>query len=156
MEAISFAETSDASTITTTKPALRSVRMEIVEEDFKDITPNKEVTTKEAITIKYTIKAGDDKRIDKNGVLKLYNINKPIEIPVVRLLGKWKRSHVGATLYRIDEEWKVEGSQIQPIVHEKKPSVSIVKRLMFRYRPANAVERLFNKGISDDNIFRNA
>lgn len=70
----------------------------------------------------YTIQHGDDKRLSRNGVLRVYNINEPVEIPVGELLGKWKKSHVGVTLVVLNQEWHIEGEVAEDAVNKAKPS----------------------------------
>lgn len=81
----------------------------------------------------YTIRHRDDKRLNREGVLRVYNFNEPIDIPVTRLLGRWKSSHVGVTLVLINERWHAEGK----VVEETDYKQATANLLMF--------QRLFKK-----------
>lgn len=97
--------------------------------------------TSPAIKISYTLKPGDYKRISKKGILKVYHLNEPIEIPVIQILGKWKETHQGITISKLDKEWQVEGDHVRS---EKKPSfVTKVKRGLSKY-----ILYLYSKGLS--------
>ena len=152
MEANSSAETLTAKTITTIRLETNLARIIPVGENFQDESPVRTNLTK----IKYTLRPGDDKRLDKRGVLKVYNINTLIEIPVTGLLGQWKNTHVGTTIFKADDKWQIEGSDIKPILIYKKASASIVKRLIFKYKSINFLERVFSKRIAQENVFKNA
>lgn len=143
MEANSFVGISNASKITELEltSALKEQK-NIIEYGLQN-----QVRLKSAvIKIRYTIEPGDCKRLNKQGILKVYNIDEPIEIPVTALLGKWKNAHIGITIFKLNEEWQIEGRQSQCIFSEKKAFVSIVKRLIFKYKPINTLEKLLIKG----------
>jgi len=63
----------------------------------------------------YTIRRGDNKRLTRDGLLRVYNLNQKIEIPVTRLLGRWKKTHVGLSIIITGKDYQVEGKQ----VHQK-------------------------------------
>src|SRR4051812_335746 len=56
----------------------------------------------------YTIRQGDNKRLTRDGLLRVYNLNQKIEIPVTKLLGRWKNTHVGVSIIIIGKEYQVE------------------------------------------------
>lgn len=72
---------------------------------FKNQTVNESQKSKTT----YTIQRGDEKRLNMDGVLRVYNIKEPIDIPVRKLLGNWKNTHIGVTLIAINKEWQIEG-----------------------------------------------
>lgn len=72
---------------------------------------NFDTNENERIRMCYTIKEGDNKRLNKKGILVVYNLNQAIEIPVIRLLGKFKKTHVGVTLYRQHGLWQIEAQE---------------------------------------------
>lgn len=88
----------------------------IVKSIFQTSAADKNITGNHS----YTLQQGDDKRLNKDGVLRVYNSNEPIDIPVRRLLGNWKETHTGVTLIVADGQWCVEGNQVdikpEPIV----------------------------------------
>ncbi len=88
--------------------------------------------TQKSITGKfaYTIQKGDDKRLSRDGVLKVYNINEPIDIPVGKLLGNWKKSHIGVTLVVLNNQWCVEGEVFEGRIYKRERGVLVALRLM--------------------------
>ena len=67
------------------------------------------------VKLSYTIKEGDNKRLKRDGVLRVYNMKEPIDIPVHKLLGKLRNTHVGTTLYYANNEWQVEGGLVEHV-----------------------------------------
>jgi len=86
----------------------------------------------EVIKFRYTIQKGDFRRLDRDGVLKVYKINEPVNIPVRRLLGKWKDTHIGVTIFKLNEEWKVEGEE--QVVHSKEALIAVAKRWLSKHK----------------------
>lgn len=80
----------------------------IVKSIFQTSVTNKSITGNH----KYTIVQGDDKRLNKDGVLRVYKMTEPIDIPVRRLLGNWKKSYIGVTLIVANGQWCVEGDSV--------------------------------------------
>ena len=78
----------------------------------------------------YTVQQGDDKRVNKNGVLRVYDMNEPINIPVGNLLGKWKNSHIGVTLVVINEKWSVMGGAENVIFKQQPFILTAFQRLL--------------------------
>ena len=70
----------------------------------------------------YTIKQGDDKKLNKNGVLTVYNMSEPVDIPIEKLLGKWSNTHIGITLIAVNQRWMVKGD-MQTMVFKQESSV---------------------------------
>lgn len=94
---------------------------------FENDGENKNLVTRHV----YTIKPGDNKRLTKDGVLKMYNIAEPVNIPVVALLGKWNKSHIGTTLVCINNMWAVKGGLIKIQKQENYISVALRQVLNF-------------------------
>ena len=61
------------------------------------------------VNFSYTVQKEDYKRLDKKGMLRVYNLSKPVDIPLVGILGKWKKQHIGVTLVAIDGKWCIKG-----------------------------------------------
>ena len=80
----------------------------------------------------YTIRQGDDKRLSKDGVLRVYNIMETINIPVRSLLGNWKKSHIGVTLIVTNGQWCIEGEEVEYCIPSEK-GVLIALRLLLRF-----------------------
>lgn len=74
----------------------------------EDFFKNKTGKSKK-INFTYTIQKEDYKRLNKNGILRVYNLSKPIDIPVVAILGKWKKEHIGVTLVVVNGKWCIKG-----------------------------------------------
>ena len=111
--------------------------------------------------LNYTFQQGDGQKLKKNGILRVYNINQPIEIPVTRLLGKWKESYVGVTVGVRGGEWVIE-KQIGVIEMEKDNRLSAVKvgiakqkKGIFKYKLPGIVRRIFSKETNDGNFLPN-
>lgn len=81
----------------------------------------------------YTILEGDDKRLTKNGVLKVYNINKQIDIPVRKLLGNWKKTHVGINLIVENGQWCVEGQPFEYSIPKHESAVLVALRSLLKF-----------------------
>src|SRR4051794_7454141 len=79
----------------TNKPVIRVVQNNATKSDLANL--------------QYTVQKGDERRLNKDGVLRVYNRQVPIDIPVTRLLGKWKKEHVGVTLIYKNFRWQIEG-----------------------------------------------
>ena len=73
-----------------------------------DMFGNRLEAKKGIIEFSYTIKAGDNKRLDRNGILTMYKLRQPVKIPVRGLLGKWNRKHIGVTFSFLDQEWQIQ------------------------------------------------
>ncbi len=111
-----------------------------------DIDRNPDKKTK-TVGLIYTLQQGDNKKLNRDGVLRLYYLDQPIEVPVTKLLGKWKRTHVGVTLSCLYENWQIEEGegQDQPMQYNhqyvqsaaEQPLLkfvfAIVKILLFKY-----------------------
>ena len=78
----------------------------------------------------YTLKLGDAKRLNKNGILRVYHVNEPIDIPVKKLLGKWKTTHVGATFIVKNGKWCVEGNSVKNISVQKSSVLVAFQRFL--------------------------
>jgi len=81
----------------------------------------------------YTILEGDEKRLSKDGLLKVYNINKQIDIPVRKLLGNWKKSHVGITLIVENGQWCVEGQPFEYCIPRQESAVLVALKSLLRF-----------------------
>ena len=77
----------------------------------RDIFPTSAKKTQRA-EVSYTIQKGDDKRINRNGILRVYNINEPIDIPVRQILGKWSKNFIGVTLVFAGDKWDIKGKLV--------------------------------------------
>lgn len=71
----------------------------------------------ECVKLKYTLQNGDDRRLNKEGVLRVYNMSEPLDIPVKQVLGRWKKEHIGVTLIFSNEQWHIEGEIIKHTIH---------------------------------------
>jgi hypothetical protein len=81
----------------------------------------------------YTILEGDERRLGKDGVLKVYNINKQIDIPVRKLLGNWKKTHIGITLIIENGQWCVEGQPFEFRIPKEESTVLVALRSLLRF-----------------------
>lgn len=88
----------------------------IVRHIFQTPFINKSIKAK----LNYTIHESDERRLTKDGILKVYNMNERIDIPVTKLLGKWNRSHIGIHLIVVDGQWRVEGEMVTNIYKSKR------------------------------------
>lgn len=90
---------------------------------------------KKSLSVKftYTIKQGDAKRLSKGGVLRVYNHYEPINIPVEKLLGKWKNTHVGVTLICRGENWYVEGGAVNHSINKEETIVQVAFQRLLRF-----------------------
>lgn len=82
------------------------------------------------IKFTYTLTSRDDKRLNSQGILTVYDLSKPINIPVVKLLGDWKKTHAGITLIRINENWCVKGQVVKNVADKPKAAYTTFKRLL--------------------------
>jgi hypothetical protein len=96
-----------------------------------------------AIKIRYTIKQGDQKRLNRAGVLKVYYLDAPVEIPVIPLLGKWKKSHIGITFEKTDEEWKIERDYVPFRINTRPTFMEIVRRVLGKHKALYIREKAF-------------
>lgn len=78
---------------------------------------------------RYILQPGDNKRLSRDGVLRLYSINKAIDIPVRKLLGKWKAGHIGVALVVLDGQWCIEGELVEHM-HKPERGVLVALRLL--------------------------
>ncbi len=69
------------------------------------------------VKLQYTIQKGDDRRLNRDGGIRVYNLREPLDIPVKKLLGKWKNEHVGVTLVYMNEKWIIEGEMVQHTIN---------------------------------------
>lgn len=123
-------ETADKSEIKASNPPCDLLKEKAI---IIDIFQNKESKKSQRVKLTYTIQQGDDQRLNRDGVLRMYNINKPIEIPVSKLLGKWKKNHIGVTLAIINEEWQIEGGLVEHIMHKQYSFISIAWQWIMRF-----------------------
>jgi RNA polymerase sigma-70 factor (ECF subfamily) len=84
---------------------------------------------KKKINFLYTIQSGDQKRINKNGILRVYHLSEPIDIPVGRILGKWKKEHIGVTLVAINGKWCIKGGIAEYSIPKHEENVSLPLQL---------------------------
>jgi len=82
------------------------------------------------IKFTYTLALGDHKRLNSKGILTVYDFSEPINIPVVKLLGDWKKTHAGITLIRINKNWCVKGEVVKNVANKPKPAYTAFKRLL--------------------------
>ena len=97
----------------------------------------------------YTFKQGDGQRLNKNGILTVYNFNEPIEIPVTGLLGKWKEGYVGLSVSIRDGKW-VKDKETGVVEMKNNPKyatvkVEIPKRGILKYKHLNMIKKVFSK-----------
>lgn len=100
-----------------------------------NVSENKITEKKKKMNFSYTIQKGDCKRLSKEGILRVYHINEPIDIPVGRLLGRWKKEHIGITLVAINGKWCIKGGRAEDampkaVVNEPL-SFNLLKRLVW-------------------------
>lgn len=122
-------------------------KKEITGKDFDNTNSSKILKTEKAIvrdifkttatdeSIKggytYTIQPRDNKRLSKDGVLRVYNISEPVDIPIRQLLGKWNKEHVGITLVVKDNEWCIEGRVPEhSIPKQNNPLIAAVRMVL--------------------------
>lgn len=88
---------------------------------------------KRLTNLKYTIQEGDERRISKDGILRVYNLKESIDIPVQKLLGKWKKEHAGVTLVLINGKWNVEGEMAEHTIQSygEESTISLKRLLKF-------------------------
>lgn len=105
-----------------------------LKDNDKEISPNgtKEgdnLNPKKKINFTYTIQREDYRRIDKKGILRVYNLSEPIDIPVVRILGRWKKEHIGVTLIATNGKWCIKGGAMQYSIPKHVENVSFPAQL---------------------------
>lgn len=85
------------------------------------------------VKLRYTIQKGDDRRLNRDGGIRVYNLREPLDIPVKKLLGKWKNEHVGVTLMYMNEKWIIEGEMVQHTINrlETKSRTGLKRLLSF-------------------------
>lgn len=105
----------------------------------------------------YTFKAGDDKRINKNGILKVYNLSEPLEIPATKLLGKWKDTYIGISICLTNGEWQIEKKDYKKVVNIARENtlLTTIKSQILRFTPTYILGKLFNRRIDNDNLLTN-
>jgi len=94
-------------------------------------TSGKNENLKEKLT--YTIQKGDDKRLCREGVLRVYNIKEPIDIPIINLLGKWKNTHIGITLFVLNGQWYAGKEFVENLTYKQERGVLTALRLLLRF-----------------------
>lgn len=99
----------------------------------RDISQTPETNKSIKGNFTYTIQPGDNKRLSGDGVLRVYNIKEPIDIPVRNLLGKWKKSHIGVSLIIINGQWCVEGEVAAHSINKREKGVVVALKMMFRF-----------------------
>ena len=109
----------------------------------------------------YTFKENDGKRINKDGNLVLYDIDRPLEIPVTQLLGKWKKDFVGITVGIKGGKWFVEkGTGITKMRKANqhptaKLKIAIVKRRLLKFRPFGIIQKLLDRRMNEQDLLTN-
>jgi hypothetical protein len=98
-----------------------------------DMFEHQEANKTQRVSLTYTIKHGDDKRMDKNGFIKVYDLNEEINIPVGRLLGKWKITHIGVTLVVINNKWRIEGEVFKTPPYKPEVSMRVAFQRLFKF-----------------------
>ena len=137
----------------TTNTSMQNFR---VESKIIDLNPNLFQDQNQLVKHRYTVKQGDYKRLNKDGVLKVYNMNEPVEIPVTSMLGKWKNTHIGVTFFRIGEEWKVIGRQAEALNFVPQEFISKMKRLIVRFKPLYFFDKFFEDRLNGNNMLKDA
>lgn len=84
----------------------------------------------------YTLQEGDENRLNKNGVLRVYNLNEPLDIPVTDLLGKWRKQHVGVTLFLTNGKWCTGGKLVANEIDEQAEGSLAAFRKFIRFAMA--------------------
>ena len=96
------------------------------------ISLDKDTTSKKRTTnLKYTIQKGDDKRLNKHGVLRVYNLSEPLDIPVRKVLGKWKKEQIGVTLVFVSGNWQIEGEIVEHMINNLDSEAGFKRLLKF-------------------------
>lgn len=90
---------------------------------------NQEIHKNSGVQFTYVLKQGDDRRLDKNGVLRVYDMNEPINIPVEKLLGTWKNAHIGITLI-LNGRWLVKDKAENIIIRQEPFIQTIFQRFL--------------------------
>lgn len=100
----------------------------VVRHIFQTPADNKDI----ADNHRYTIRQGDDRRL-RDGVLRVYNIKEPIDIPVGKLLGRWKMSHIGVTVFTSNDQWFIEGEAFKHNMLKPEKKVYAALRSFLRF-----------------------
>lgn len=116
------------------------------------IKQNRSQHKSQSIKLRYKITAGDCRRLNKDGVLKVYNMDQLVEIPVSRLLGKWKTTHIGITVFKTDDQWQVNQSQAECIINKKQSFIAIIKGLIIKLIPPQMLEKLLNGRLNENSL----
>ena len=87
----------------------------------------------QGVELKYTLQKGDEKRLDKHGVLRLYNVSEALEIPVTQLLGKWTNDNVGVTLVFKHGNWQVTGEMNKHVIQRHRAESRLELKRLFKF-----------------------
>lgn len=98
-----------------------------------DMFENTSINKTPKVDLTYTIKAGDNNRLNSRGDIKVYDHNEPIFIPVGRLLGKWKNTHIGVTLVVINDNWRVKGEVLNSPVYNDEQSMWVAFQRLIKF-----------------------
>lgn len=124
--------------------------------DITQIALTPELSRRKLEKILYTIRREDYRKLNRKGVLTVYNIKEPIEIPVTRLLGKWKKNHIGITVFKLNEEWQIEGEHGNHIINTQPSFIVILKRALVKYKGSlYLLEKLVDRRINKDDLIKN-
>ncbi len=88
---------------------------------IRNIIRNQPEPKGKRIKLTYTIQKQDYNRLNKEGVLRIYNLSKPVDIPITLLLGKWKNTHIGVTMKCINEKWEIEKGLVKHVIQKHEP-----------------------------------
>ena len=91
---------------------------------------NKVINKKSKAEFTYILRQEDDKRLNINGVLRVYHMNEPIDIPVESLLGKWNNTHVGVTLISFNEKWSLKDGNENLIIRHQPLLQTVFQRFL--------------------------
>lgn len=128
IKAIALTETANKSGIPVNKSDCEDSEEKAV---VIDIFRNQAAKISHKTKFTYTLKHGDDKRLNKEGVLRVYDLNKSVNIPVTELLGTWKDTHIGVTFVAGDNNWCLKGDIIKNKVTQHTPVLkTVVKQLL--------------------------
>lgn len=68
------------------------------------------------------------------GVLIVYNLDQPVEIPFKKLFGKWKKSYIGIALTFKNNAWEIDGEPVKTVIIYPSPFFTTVQRLILKYK----------------------
>lgn len=100
---------------------------------IRDFLQNEITEKNQKVKLVYVLQEGDYKRLNRNGVLRVYNINEPIDIPVKGLLGKWRNDYIGVAFILINDSWHIGGKISHNETPRQEPGLGIAFRNFIKF-----------------------